>query len=225
MLGAVELLSECFRNNRLAAVEVPQAEFVDFALEIVVGSLHAGGVGAPYACAQVDVSRGDAAEVVGIEVGVQLTVDVDLGASAGAVDSHSCVVPVVVVESAGASGSGAVVAVVELSVFVEAEAELVERVVEVATVAATVCHDGSIGLTFFSLEPQFHGVVHRRIDYARAARRYVEVSSAVEANSATFGHHPSAAVHLEVGTVSLVGEYFAACFAHWVVSQEVAFRA
>ena len=107
----------------------------------------------------------------------------------------------------------------------DGHAPAVMRAGLIATVAATVCHDGSISLTFFSLEPQFHGVVHRRIDYARAARRYVEVSSAVEANSATFGHHPSAAVHLEVGTVSLVGEYFAACFAHWVVSQEVAFRA
>ena len=225
MLGAVELLGECFRNNRLAAVEFPHAEFVDFALEIVVGGLNAGGVGTPNAGTEVEVSRRDAAQVVCVEVGVELTVDVDLSASAGAVHGYGSVVPVVVVECSGASGSGAVVAECESAFLVESEAELVERVVEVAAVATSVGYDCSVLLTFFSLEPQFHGVVHRRIDYARAARRDVEVASAVELNSTTFRHNPSAAIELEVSTVSLVREHVAAGFAHRVVSQEVAFGA
>ena len=51
------------------------------------------------------------------------------------------------------------------------------------------------------------------------------MASAVELNSTTFRHNPSAAIELEVSTVSLVGEHVAAGFAHRVVSQEVAFGA
>ena len=160
-------------------VEVPQTELVDFTLEEVINLLLIGAFGHPAACTECDVGRSYATQVYSAEVGIELSVDEDLCASAGAAHGECHVVPVAIGPVAIGDSCHTIVAEGEQSVL-ETEAEEVARATHFGTVATSVRYDCCILLTLGSVEPQFHGVVHQVVYHGSTCSELHILVSAIE---------------------------------------------